>query len=73
MRRGLFLIVTLAGLLIAGPALAQPAEPNPEQLRTLAELFRDPAIQSWLQAQAEGRARGAAGSARRRRPRPSVR
>jgi moderate conductance mechanosensitive channel len=54
MRRGLFLIVTLAGLLIAGPALPQPAEPNPEELRTLAELFRDPAIQSWLQAQAEG-------------------
>jgi moderate conductance mechanosensitive channel len=54
MRRGLFLIVTLAGLLIAGPALAQPAEPNPEKLRTFAELFRDPAIQSWLQAQAEG-------------------
>ena len=54
MRRASFLIVTLAGLLIAGPALAQPAEPNPEQLRTLAELFRDPAIQSWLQAQAEG-------------------
>ena len=54
MRRGLFLIVTLAGLLIAGPALAQAAEPNPEKLRTFAELFRDPAIQSWLQAQAEG-------------------
>src|SRR5918996_3145502 len=54
MRRGLFLIVTLAGLLIAGPAPAQPAEPNPEELRTLAELLRDPAIQSWLQAQAEG-------------------
>ena len=54
MRRGLFLIVTVTGLLIAGPALAQPAEPDPEQLRTLAELFRDPAIQSWLQAQAEG-------------------
>ena len=54
MRRGLFLIVTLAGLLIAGPALAQPAEPDPEKLRTFAELFRDPAIQSWLRAQAEG-------------------
>jgi hypothetical protein len=27
MRQGLFLIVTLAGLLIAGPALAQAAEP----------------------------------------------
>jgi small-conductance mechanosensitive channel len=54
MRRGLFLIVTLTGLLIAGSALAQPAEPDPEKLRTFAELFRDPAIQSWLQAQAEG-------------------
>jgi moderate conductance mechanosensitive channel len=54
MRRRLFLIVTLAGLLIAGPALAQAAEPNPEKLRTFAELFRDPEIQSWLRAQAEG-------------------
>ena len=54
MRRGLFLIVTVTGLLIAGPALAQPAEPDPEKLRTFAELFRDPAIQSWLRAQAEG-------------------
>jgi moderate conductance mechanosensitive channel len=52
MRRGLLLIVTLAGLLIAGPAAAQPAEPSAQQLRTLAELLRDPAIQSWLQAQA---------------------
>jgi small-conductance mechanosensitive channel len=59
MRRASFLIVTLAGLLIAGPALAQLAEPNPEQLRTLAELFRDPAIQTWLQAQAEGGPAGA--------------
>jgi hypothetical protein len=67
MRRGLFLIVTLAGLLIAGPALAQPAEPDPEKLRTFAELFRDPAIQSWLQAEAEGapgaRQAGTAGEA----------
>jgi moderate conductance mechanosensitive channel len=54
MRRALFLIVTLTELLIAGTALAQPAEPDPEKLRTFAELFRDPAIQSWLQAQAEG-------------------
>ncbi|MGH6914317.1 MAG: mechanosensitive ion channel family protein, partial [Geminicoccales bacterium] len=54
MRRGLILLVTLAGLLIAAPALAQPAEPGPEELRTLAELLRDPAIQSWLQAQADG-------------------
>ena len=59
MRRGLFLIVTLAGLLIAGPVLPQPAEPRPEELRTRAELLRDPAIQSWLQAQAEGTAPGA--------------
>jgi moderate conductance mechanosensitive channel len=59
MRRGLFLIVTLAGLLIAGPVLPQPAEPSPEELRTLAELLRDPAIQTWLQAQAEGTAPGA--------------
>lgn len=54
MRRLLFLLVTLTGLLTAEHAQAQPAEPSPEQLRTLAELLRNPAIQSWLQAQAEG-------------------
>ena len=54
MRRLLPLLVMLAGLLAAGPASAQPAEPSPAELRTLAELLRDPAIQSWLQAQAEG-------------------
>jgi moderate conductance mechanosensitive channel len=59
MRRMLFLLVTFAGLLAAGPAPAQPAEPSPEELRTLAELLRDPAIQSWLQAQAEARPTGA--------------
>jgi moderate conductance mechanosensitive channel len=52
MLRGLLLTVTLAGLLIAGPVAAQPAEPSAQQLRTLDELLRDPAIQSWLQAQA---------------------
>ncbi|HET6518687.1 MAG TPA: mechanosensitive ion channel domain-containing protein [Geminicoccaceae bacterium] len=54
MCRLLLLLVTVAGLLTAGHALAQPAEPSPEEIRTLAELLRDPAIQSWLQAQAEG-------------------
>ena len=34
--------------------MAQPAEPSPQELRALAELLRDPAIQTWLQAQAEG-------------------
>jgi moderate conductance mechanosensitive channel len=59
MRRLLILLVALAALLIAGPASAQPAEPSPEQVRALAELLRDPAIQSWLQAQAQGRPAGA--------------
>ncbi|MCC2663228.1 MAG: ybiO2 [Geminicoccaceae bacterium] len=59
MRRMLFLLVIFAGLLAAGPAPAQPAEPRPEELRTLAELLRDPAIQSWLQAQAEAPPTGA--------------
>ncbi len=53
MRRLLCLLIMLAGLLTAGSALAQPAAPSPEQLRTLAELLRDPAMQAWLQAQAE--------------------
>ena len=62
--RRLLLIVCLKGALAAGPALAQepplapatsvPAPPSSEELRTLAELLRDPAIQAWLQAQAEG-------------------
>jgi moderate conductance mechanosensitive channel len=52
MRRLLILLVALAALLIAGPASAQPAEPSPEQVRALAELLRDPAIQAWLQTQA---------------------
>ena len=42
MRRLLFALAALTGLLLAGPVLAQPAEPTPEQLRTLAELMRDP-------------------------------
>jgi small-conductance mechanosensitive channel len=46
-------------LLAAGPVLAQPTEPSPEELRALAELLRDPAIQDWLQAQAQGRPAGA--------------
>ncbi len=53
MRRLLTLLATLAGLLLVTPALAQTAEPSPEQLRTLAGLLRDPAIQSWLKAQAD--------------------
>ncbi|HEX5079527.1 MAG TPA: mechanosensitive ion channel family protein [Geminicoccaceae bacterium] len=56
MRRLLHLLVTLAGLLAAGHALAQPAapaNPDPADLSTLAALLRDPAIQAWLQAQAE--------------------
>jgi small-conductance mechanosensitive channel len=53
MRPILIVLAALAGLLAAGPAPAQPAGPNPADLRTLAELLRDPAMQAWLQAQAE--------------------
>ena len=59
MRKLLLLLVALAAWLAAGLALAQPAEPSPAELRTLAELLRDPAIQDWLQAQAQGRPAGA--------------
>jgi moderate conductance mechanosensitive channel len=55
MRRLLLVIVAL-GLLCAGPVLAQPAapaEPSPAELKALATLLRDPAIQAWLQAQAD--------------------
>ncbi len=53
MRRMLLCLIALAGLLAAGGASAQPAEPSPEQLRTLAQLLRDPGVQAWLQAQAD--------------------
>jgi small-conductance mechanosensitive channel len=59
MRRLLLIPLALAALLAAGPVVAQPSEPSAQQLRELAELLRDPAIQSWLQAQAEGTAPGA--------------
>jgi small-conductance mechanosensitive channel len=53
MRRLLLLLVAVAGLLGTAHAMAQPAEPSPEKVRALSDLLRDPAIQSWLQAQAE--------------------
>jgi moderate conductance mechanosensitive channel len=56
MRRLLLLIVALAGLLAGGSALAQsaaPPEPSPADLSALAALLRDPAIQAWLQAEAD--------------------
>ena len=64
MRRLLTLatLATLAGLLLVTPALAQTAEPTPEQLRTLAGLLQDPAIQSWLKAQADQPQPAAAGA-----------
>src|SRR5262245_34827472 len=54
--RRLLLIIVAFGLLCAGPVVAQPAapaEPSPAELKELAALLRDPAIQAWLQAQAE--------------------
>jgi small-conductance mechanosensitive channel len=54
MHRLLLLLLMLVAIAATGPALAQPTEPSPQQLRALAELLRDPAIQTWLQAQAEG-------------------
>jgi moderate conductance mechanosensitive channel len=53
-RRLLIVVVALTGLLAAWPGLAQPATPDPAELKALAELLRDPAIQAWLQAQADG-------------------
>jgi moderate conductance mechanosensitive channel len=54
MFRLLLIPVALAALLAAAPAMAQPTEPTPQQLRALADLLRDPAVQAWLQAEAEG-------------------
>jgi moderate conductance mechanosensitive channel len=53
MRRLLFVLLLLAAIVASGPESAQPGEPRPQQLRELAELLRDPGIQTWLQAQAE--------------------
>jgi small-conductance mechanosensitive channel len=56
MRRLLLVIVALAGLLAGGTVLAQsaaPPEPSPADLSALAALLRDPAIQAWLQAEAD--------------------
>src|SRR5687767_2344671 len=50
----LLLLIIVAGSMVCGAALAQPAEPSGEELRSLAELLRKPAIQDWLEAQAEG-------------------
>jgi small-conductance mechanosensitive channel len=52
MRRLLFILITAIGMLAAGPAPAQSSDPSPEKVRALTELLRDPAIQTWLQAQA---------------------
>ena len=54
MRKLLLLLYALTALLAVNPALAQAAEPSPQQLRELAALLRDPAVQAWLQAEAEG-------------------
>jgi small-conductance mechanosensitive channel len=62
MRRVLLLLVTVAGLLAGGQAMSQPSEPSPEELRALAGLLSDPAIQSWLQAQADRTPPGDAGA-----------
>ena len=51
MRRLLLALLILVGLSWA--AMAQAPSPSPEQIRELSELLRDPAIQAWLQAQAE--------------------
>ncbi len=52
MRRLLFMLITAIGMLAAGPAPAQSSDPSPEKIRALTDLLRDPAIQTWLQAQA---------------------
>ncbi len=62
MRRLVFVMVAVAGVLAGVPVCAQSsapppdasiAEPSPAELKALAALLRDPAIQAWLQAQAD--------------------
>src|SRR5258708_922454 len=53
MRRLLFSLIAVIGLLAAGHAPAQSTDPAPEKLRALSELLHDPAIQAWVQAQAQ--------------------
>ncbi|WP_343714205.1 hypothetical protein, partial [Inquilinus sp.] len=53
MHRLLVLFVLLLGLGASGAAPAQqaPPPPNPEKLRSLAELLQDPEVRGWLQSQ----------------------
>lgn len=53
MRRVLFLVIIGAGLLTARAVVAQAPAADPGKIRALTDLLRDPAIQSWLQGQAE--------------------
>ena len=53
MRRLLLILFML--VLLPSMAPAQAPAPEPQRLRELSELLRDPAIQIWLQAQAEAR------------------
>jgi len=65
------LVLAIAAVLIVAPcalsADAQSPQPNPEKLRALNDLIRDPTIQAWLKAQAEnppaGNDRATAGEA----------
>ena len=52
MRRALLILVIICGAGLPGMVGAQTAEPNPDDLRNLAELLRKPDIQAWLEAQA---------------------
>ena len=52
MRRALLALIIACGAMLPGLVAAQTAGPNPDDLRTLAELLRKPDIQAWLEAQA---------------------
>ena len=48
-------VVVLALCALGGPALAQaPAEPTPEQVKSLLQLLSDPVVKGWIEHETQG-------------------
>ncbi|MFL5335525.1 MAG: mechanosensitive ion channel family protein [Geminicoccaceae bacterium] len=54
---GLLSILLLTALLVGRPALAQaPAEPTPDQVKSLLQLLSDPVVKGWIERESKGEA-----------------
>src|SRR3954466_14907088 len=50
-------ILLLTALLVGRPALAQaPAEPTPDQVKSLLQLLSDPVVKGWIERESKGEA-----------------